>query len=65
MDKEAWRAAWRGVVKSRVQLSDLNWTELGRYRGRNVSPAYYFTILMKQCLLAYRYILFSSTNFDC
>ena len=26
MDKEAWRAAWRGVVKSRAQLSD--WTEL-------------------------------------
>ena len=31
MDREAWRAAIRGVAKSRTQLSDwneLNWTEL-------------------------------------
>ena len=27
MDREAWRAAVRGVTKSRTQLSD-NWTEL-------------------------------------
>ena len=31
MDREAWRAAIRGVAKSQTQLSDwtaLNWTEI-------------------------------------
>ena len=28
MDREAWRAAAHGVVKSRTRLSELNWTEL-------------------------------------
>ena len=30
MDREAWRAAFHGVAKSRTQLSD--WTELNQYK---------------------------------
>ena len=51
MDKEAWRAAVRGVTKSRTQLSD--WTELKVSHAAGMSPMTlcFCFIPIKSCLI--------------
>ena len=52
MDKEAWRAAIHGVVKSRTRLSDwieLNWTEESPGDGNSIKRQ----LLKSDCLLWY------------